>query len=355
MENIINQYQKKKVKEFQNNVTEKPLVSVIVVTYQHANYIQQCLDGILMQKTDFSFEILLGEDASTDGTRDICIEYAKKYLDKIRLFLHSRENVFYSNGQPTGRFNMLYNLSKAKGRYVAFCEGDDYWIDPFKLQKQVDYLEANPDYGMVHTDFDQLIVNNNKVTQNIIKSLNTAVEWQEGEDFVKWYIGGYARIITCTVCFRRSVLTKNMDFVEFYNASFNKMGDIQLFCTIGGNSKVKYFDESTSVKRVLKESASYSENYLRELEHRIAVSNAFEYYGKKFKISEKYYTKINRNLARRMIKLGIIKNDFSLLKKGLVYKNVRKGYPLMTIYILMYYLYRCVIIRSILSVIKKLK
>jgi len=76
----------KKIKENSNNVPEKQMVSVCVQTYQHANYIKDCLDGILMQKTNFSFEILLGEDASTDGTREICKGYAQKYPDKIRLF-----------------------------------------------------------------------------------------------------------------------------------------------------------------------------------------------------------------------------------------------------------------------------
>ena len=134
---------------YDHKVTEKPLVSVSVVTYNHANYINQCLDGILLQNTSFPFEILLGEDASSDGTREICIEYANKYPDKIRLFLHSRENNIKIGGHPTGRFNFLYNLSKARGKYIALCEGDDYWINPFKLQKQVDYLEKNQEYALV--------------------------------------------------------------------------------------------------------------------------------------------------------------------------------------------------------------
>ena len=86
------QYEKVPVKECPNTVSGNPLVSVCVQTYQHAPYIKECLDGILMQETDFNFEVLLGDDSSTDGTREICLEYARKYPDKIRLFLHHREN-----------------------------------------------------------------------------------------------------------------------------------------------------------------------------------------------------------------------------------------------------------------------
>ena len=94
-EEFRNKYQKVPVDEYPNTVLKdipKPMVSCRVSTYMHAPYIKQCLDGVLMQKTEFPFEIVIGEDESNDGTREICIEYAQKYPDKIRLFLHSREN-----------------------------------------------------------------------------------------------------------------------------------------------------------------------------------------------------------------------------------------------------------------------
>src|SRR5690554_6846745 len=126
----------------------KPIVSVCVQTYNHEKYIKECLEGILMQQTTFPFEIILGEDESSDGTREICKAYAEKYPDIIRLFLRSRKDVIYVNKRPTGRFNLLENLKVTKGKYVAICEGDDYWTDPLKLQKQVDFLEGNSEYSM---------------------------------------------------------------------------------------------------------------------------------------------------------------------------------------------------------------
>ncbi|SNR75994.1 glycosyltransferase family 2 protein [Lutibacter flavus] len=182
LEDFKLKYQKQPVIEYSNSVKESPLVSVCVVTYQHASYIKDCLEGILMQKTTFSFEILLGEDASTDGTREICIEYAKKYSDKIKLFLHHRENNIKINGSFSGRFNFIYNLYNAKGKYIALCDGDDYWTDPLKLQKQFEFLEANTDYSLCFTsrkifkevskeDSFEILKNQTFSSENILKGM----------------------------------------------------------------------------------------------------------------------------------------------------------------------------------------
>ena len=96
------------VKEYTNTVSDLPLVSICVQTYNHEKFIGKCLDSILMQETTFPFEILLGEDESIDSTRKICTEYAVNYPNKIRLFLHSRKNTIYINGGATGRFNINY-------------------------------------------------------------------------------------------------------------------------------------------------------------------------------------------------------------------------------------------------------
>ena len=113
-------------------------VSVFMITYNHEKYIAEALDSILMQKTDFDFDIVIGEDCSTDATRRIVLEYSRKYPDKIKLLLHNVNVGFISN--------MMYVLEACTGKYVAMCEGDDYWTDPFKLQKQVDFLETNKEY-----------------------------------------------------------------------------------------------------------------------------------------------------------------------------------------------------------------
>ena len=124
----------------------EPLVSVKMITYNHAPYIAQAIEGVLQQKTNFPFELVIGEDCSTDGTREIVFEYQEKYPDIIRVITSDKNVGMKKNG---------YRTTKAcRGKYVAFCEGDDYWHHPDKLQKQVDYLESHPECGMVFTDFN---------------------------------------------------------------------------------------------------------------------------------------------------------------------------------------------------------
>lgn len=150
--------------EYPNNVPEDVVVSVCVITYNHADYIGQCLESILMQKTSFPFEICIGEDESSDDTRERCMEYARKYPDRIRLFLRSRKDVEYVKDRPTGKANHAKTYRACRGKYVAYCEGDDFWIDLHKLQKQYDYLEAHPEVPLVTTRFLNWQVNNPKNT-----------------------------------------------------------------------------------------------------------------------------------------------------------------------------------------------
>ena len=126
-------------------MNDLPLVSISCITYNHALYIKECIDGFLMQKTNFNFEVLIHDDHSIDGTEEIIKEYAKQHPDIIKP-LFEKENQ-YSLGKPIG--SVVWNLPRAKGKYIAMCEGDDYWIDPYKLQKQVDIMENNPNCSLV--------------------------------------------------------------------------------------------------------------------------------------------------------------------------------------------------------------
>lgn len=130
----------------------QPRVSVLVPTYQHKDYIATCLESILAQQTDFPVEILVGEDGSTDGTRDVCRDVASAHPGRISLFERDRKDVIHIMGRPTGRANLIDLLRAARGEYIALCEGDDYWTDPLKLQKQVDFLDANEDHVVTYHD-----------------------------------------------------------------------------------------------------------------------------------------------------------------------------------------------------------
>lgn len=131
-------------KKVEINKEEQPLmVTIRCITYNHEPYIRQCLEGFIMQKTNFRFEAIVHDDASTDETANIIREYAEKYPDIIKPIFETENQ--YSKLDGSIQRIMSEHIH---GKYVAMCEGDDYWIDPLKLQKQVDFLESNPKYSM---------------------------------------------------------------------------------------------------------------------------------------------------------------------------------------------------------------
>lgn len=132
---------------------ETPLVSVCIPTFQHASFLAQCLESALSQKTTFRFEIILGEDQSQDGTREICQVYTAKFPDQIRLFLRKEEDKIEIRGRKSGRMNYLENFRSARGKYIAMLDGDDCWMQSDKLQRQVDLLETHPEAFLCSADF----------------------------------------------------------------------------------------------------------------------------------------------------------------------------------------------------------
>ena len=122
------------------NSNRRCIVSVCMITYNHENFIREAINGVLIQKTDFPIELIIGEDCSTDNTRKIVAEYALKYPDIIQPLLPEKNLGMMKNSIET--------MQAASGKYIALCEGDDYWTDPYKLQKQVDFLEANEDFAI---------------------------------------------------------------------------------------------------------------------------------------------------------------------------------------------------------------
>lgn len=163
-----------------------PLVSVCCITYNHAQFIRKCLDGFLMQKTNFPIEILIHDDCSTDGTTEIIRDYEAKYPDLI-FPLYEEENQ-YQKGKAAEID--LYNYRRARGKYIAYCEGDDYWTDPLKLQKQVDFMEANPEYSVCWHRSKQFIVETGEYIEDkcqIVLGDKIGVDIDLETYFTQWY------------------------------------------------------------------------------------------------------------------------------------------------------------------------
>ena len=244
-----------------------PLVSVTVATYQQVDFIKACLDGILMQKTNFPYEIILGEDGSVDGTQEICKEYAERYPDKIRLFIRDRSLSQYpkEDGSIT-RFNGVWNRMSVRGKYIAFCEGDDYWIDPLKLQKQVDFLEAHPDYGLCYTNAKSYIQETGKYV------LNTSSPYRGAEAMLL-----RNPIATLTVVYRKEYFNTYQNEVHPEKQNW-LMGDYPMWLWFAFNSKIHYINECTAVYRILSESASHSRSLLKQEAFNKSVLNIRLYY-----------------------------------------------------------------------------
>jgi len=270
-------------------------VSVVIVTYNHVKYIRNAIVGALMQKTNFEYEICIGEDESNDGTREICIEYANKYPDKIRLFLRSRKDVIYINGHPTGRLNFIETLKQTKGKYIAICDGDDYWIDPNKLQKQVDFLEENPEYGMIHTNYNYLYFNSEKPIKNAHDTFKTSS--LSGNILDKLILKNF--IGTLTVVLRKDLVS------EFLNENSKKihswkMGDKPIWLFIASKSKIGYLDEVTAVRRRLGDSVSNQRNLKKKFSFFFSSNSVSIFFARKHLKNNKHRIIIIL-LYRRMI------------------------------------------------------
>lgn len=257
-------------KVMQNWNGEIPLVSVCCITYNHEPYIAQSLDGFLMQKTSFPFEVLIHDDASTDRTADIIREYEKKF-PKIIKPIYQKENQ-YSKGNRAILASFVY--PRAKGKYIALCEGDDYWIDENKLQMQVDFLEKNPEYGMCYTKakpYNQSMQKFNK------KSIGA--DFDGFEDLLK----NGNRIPTLTTVYRKDLLDKYQKEIQPGNKGW-LMGDYPMWLYFSHESKVKFFDKTTAVYRVLENSASHSVDVEKQFRFEKSNREIRQFYANKYNI-----------------------------------------------------------------------
>jgi len=194
-------------------------VSVIVLTYQHEKFIAQTLDSLLSQKCSFKYEIIIAEDGSKDLTREISKNYVVKFPEIVRLI---------GNGNNLGiSENFVFATKECKGSFIAFCEGDDYWLDDYKLQKQVDFLKNNSEYVVCYHN-SNTVDQNNKIINNMFISEQHCRDYTS-EELKK---ASFIQFLTC--CFR-NCLTEYPD--EFYGKIG---GDTFLTSLLGNHGKGKY-------------------------------------------------------------------------------------------------------------------
>jgi len=317
--------------------------SIIVPTYNHAPFIRQCLDSLVMQETNFPYEILVGEDESSDGTREICIEYAQKYPEKIRLFLNKRADVAYINGYPTGRRNMLNLLKQARGKYVAFCDGDDYWNSAHKLQHQVDFLESNPRYGLVHTGASLLYEMNKKRVKNFHTYNKLTIP--DG-DVYEQLLQGYF-IVTVTMMVRKKFVDQLLKWDEFDPYKY-MMLDFPIALYVAYHSKVKFLPEIMATHRILSESASNSKNILKMLHFYQSQYELINFFCETLGCSPQTRQNVDRRYYRRFIKrFAVLGQTQEARKYFCKLKNLEGGFFQLNWNDIAYYLFIMPVLNTI--------
>ncbi|GAB3539528.1 glycosyltransferase family 2 protein [Spirosoma fluminis] len=253
-------------------------VSVLIITYNQQKFIRKAIDSALAQKTTFPIEILVGDDFSSDGTRDIIQDYERLHPGLVKGVLHPR------NMGKNGGINFLETLKLAQGEYYALMDGDDYWTDPLKLQKQADLLDAHPDYSTVF--HNALITYEDGTPSHLLNGSDMkpfyTVDDLIGEDEI-WFMA------TSSTMYRNAI----KEYPTWFRESSS--GDIPRLILKAKLGKIGYIPDVMSVYRKNRGGASYADNYYEEsfLRNRIQM-----YRDINRELDYKYDRVLRRNIAR---------------------------------------------------------
>lgn len=240
-------------------------LSICVITYNQALYIEKCLLSLLNQVTDFEYEIVIGDDESFDGTRDVILGIANKHPDKVRL-LPFTKNVGMLK-------NFVRTLKACKSEYIAVCEGDDYWIDEHKLHKQVKFLDSNQDFGLTSSaikcvdEHDIELLNNTYILPAQIMTLS--------RDELFWTLFHKNFIYTVTVCFRKSILIPALNRIEEKELSFPY--DHWFWLQIAIHSKINVSFDELATYRIHQKGISRNESFFLERKGLLLIDVLKEY------------------------------------------------------------------------------
>lgn len=234
------------------NDSMQPLVSIRCCTYNHAPYIRQCLDGFVMQKTNFKFEAIVHDDASTDGTADIVREYASKYPDIIKP-IYETENQY---SKQDGSLSRIMNAAVSpSAKYIALCEGDDYWTDPYKLQKQVDFLETNPEYSLCCGKSRVYVQKTNKFT-----GFKGTADCETLDCILK----NYNDVNTSTAVIRKKDYEECKCDLAVHLPN-RRIIDTLIWYWFAYRRSTRFIDETFSVYRVLENSACHTSDSMKRI------------------------------------------------------------------------------------------
>lgn len=300
---------------------ENPVVSILCETFNHVKYLTECLESLVMQQTNFKYEILVHDDASNDGTDQIIREFQERYPDLIKPIIQ-KENQ-YSKGVLIWK---TFQAPRIKGKYLCICEGDDYWTDAHKLQKQYDFLENNPDHGMVYTKVKMYDQDKHQITGTFGSQYSNQAEIYE-----------HNLIPTLSVMIRTEYFFEFLDFMQINNLNkIWKMSDYPLWLWIAEKSKIHFINEYSAIYRVLRESLSHSSDEIKNYEFRkstfdiqLYFLNYNKYDKTKYQDRKIYENAVNTRWDARKLR------QYDSIKKAAKYLNIR-GYKWLSFYINQY-------------------
>ena len=248
------------------------IADILMVTYNHEKYIEQAIESVLIQNCNFKYRLIIGEDYSTDNTLNICKFYQDKYPDKI-LLINNKKNLGLAVN-----YKNIFNKSTAK--YIALLEGDDYWTDPYKLQKQVNILRNDNSIGLVHTGYNVLYENGCLKKRHLLVNRKKL----EGDLVINLLYDNC--IGPLTTCFKRELIKKYIDFDYYINNQYKTI-DYAIWLEISANSKIYYLNEVTGIYRNINSSISNTVN----------PENIMSFYDTAFDVYHKFFTKYPKFLC----------------------------------------------------------
>lgn len=278
-----------------------PQISIICNTFNHAKYIRDALDSFLMQKVSVPFEILVHDDASTDGTAEIVKEYVQKYPEIVKPIYQS-ENQYSKGIQITHEIQ----IPRAEGKYIAFCEGDDYWTDPEKLQIQYDFMEAHPEYSICCHAYRMVDKDKNLLEERFDLS-------EDGIVPMKKLIGNQLEVPHFATLFIRSNILKQMP-CPFLNTRPNDMLT-RLFCA--ANAPIYYLNRCMSDYRRFVDGSwtvrvgKNREKFLESQRKNIAFLTEYDRYT-----NEIYHADIQKEISKRNFEISMMEGNYRAAKKN---------------------------------------
>lgn len=298
-----------------------PLVSILVTTYNQEQYIAQTLEGILMQAVTFDYEIVIGEDCSTDHTRAVCREYAARYPQIVLIENNPNKGLLH---------NYFDTLLQCKGNYIADCAGDDVWIDPHKLQRQVDLLENDSEVVMVHTNWQNRIECTGEVEHNRFEHFwGRNRNKVEGCEMIPIQLTCVAPfLLVSSACYRRdSIVAFYHQHTHLFRDKRFYCEDVQLIFASLRQGKVAYLPQETTSYRVLDNSVSNALDIAKNcrfslsmLQLRLAIANEFaiatpllsSYYQAQFALACTYACKLQSRTPLLKAIILLDSNNISL-------------------------------------------